>query len=97
MIRLPATPARNDLQALAADGYSVAWIAEQLGMSHSAVNRLRRGETARTSEYTIAAVARLRQRLAGSSPAEHGIPERVSAVVRLSAARRDLDTKPVTQ
>jgi hypothetical protein len=87
VIRTHATPARQQLQALAGAGFPDAWIADQIGMSTTGVNRLRTAQTARTGEYTIRTIDRLHQRLAGTTAVDHGIPERTAAIVRLYAAR----------
>jgi hypothetical protein len=87
VIYVSADPARHQLQTLATIGFPTPWIAEQIGMSATAINDLRTGETPRTGPYTIRAINRLYQSIADTTPAAHGIPERSAAITRLYAAR----------
>lgn len=82
-----AGKARQQLQAMAAAGFTIAWIAEQIGASEQGLGPIRNGRRQRTSPYTALCISRLYDRVQGTTPAEHGIPEGSSAWTRVLAVR----------
>lgn len=70
-----ATPARQQLQALTAQGFPAVWIADRLGMARNGVIAIRNGQRAMVRPYTATAIARLHTHLRGADPADHGITQ----------------------
>lgn len=84
---IDATQARQQLQEMAAAGFTAAWIADQIGVSPQGLGPIRSGQRSRTSPYTALCISRLYLRVKGTAPAEHGIPEGSSAWIRVLAVR----------
>ncbi len=82
-----ATTARLQLRELAADGYPLTWLADQLGVSATGLGGIRSGRQKRSRTYTLHAIHRLHRQLAGTTPDQHGIEAGRAAWTRLIAAR----------
>lgn len=86
-----AAPARDHLRDLAVRGFSLAFLADRIGMSRGALGAIRRGERPRTSPYVARCVDRVHRELTGTTSADHHVPEGPAAVTRLIAARNGWD------
>lgn len=84
---IDAAPARRQLQAMAAAGFTTVWIAEQIGVSKTGLGPVRNGQTGLIQPYTARCIGRLYDRVRGTVAADHGIPERKSAWTRVLAVR----------
>jgi len=91
-----ATPARQQLQALAAEGFPVPWLAEAIGMSPSGLGAIQKGQRTRTSAYALRAIATTYAVVHGTNPADHGIRPGSISLTLLAAGRHGWTQKEVT-
>lgn len=91
-----ATPARQQLQALAAEGFPIPWLAEAVGMSPSGLGEIQSGHTARTSAYALRAIATTYAVVHGTNPADHGIRPGSISLTLLAAGRHRWKREEVT-
>lgn len=89
-----ATPARQQLQALAADGFPLTFLAARVYMSPQGLGGIRSGRSRHTYPYTLAAVRAAYDGLHGTAPAQHGVPDGAAAWTRLIAAQRGWGATP---
>jgi hypothetical protein len=75
------------LRELAAAGFPVTFIAARVYMSPQGLGGIRSGRVRHTQPSAVAAVRAVYDRLHGTTPAQHGVPEAAAAWTRLIAAR----------
>lgn len=88
-----AAPARSQLQALAAEGFPIPWLAEAIGMSPSGLGEIQSGHTARTTPYTLRAIATTYHTLHGTNPADYGLTHGAIGRALLAAGRHGWTTE----
>lgn len=82
-----ASTARQQLIELAAAWFPLSHIAQLIGASDKTLYNIRSGRVARTSPYTARRIAHAHAQLAGTQPADHGIPPGPIHTAQLIAGR----------
>lgn len=82
-----ATTARRQLRELAAAGYPLTWLADELGVSAQGLGGIRSGRQQRSRGYTLTCIYRLYRRLHDTTPETHGIAPGPVSFTRVIAAR----------
>ena len=91
-----AAPGRQQLQALAAEGFPIPWLAEAIGMSPSGLAAIQKGQRTRTTTYALRAIATTYAVFHGTNPADHGIRPGSISLTLLAAGRHGWTRKEVT-
>lgn len=82
-----AAQARQQLIELAAAWFPLLHVAEFIGADDTTLHNIRSGRVRRTSPYIARRIADAHRQLAGTRPADHGIPPRAIHVAQLIAGR----------